>query len=200
MSNAAVPPGRLQAPADRPAGRRGPRGPVAAVAALAALVPLAFSGPADETSWGRPAMLVAAATLVGGAAMLWTARRRATVAAAFALVALGAAGGAAAISTELRTESRRLRAEDRWAGRVFTDARAQGAVLTDNQAEAVPKGLTAQALRARLGRPATTGIQRITDEPDLRCLAYRSSRRAPNRQTLRAFCFRDGRYVELGDW
>jgi hypothetical protein len=187
-------------PSERPAGRRGPRGPVAAVAGLAAIIPLNWAQRADETSWGPPAMLIAGAALILGALLLWTARRRVGVAAATALVLLGSAGGVAAIAAEFGAESRRLYQEERWAGRVFSDPRAQGAVLTEKEAEAIPTGVTPEGLRERLGRPASSGLQRITDEPDLRCLAYRSSYRYPMRQTLHAFCFRDGRYVELGEW
>jgi hypothetical protein len=196
MSKLAAPRGLLQPPADRPAGRRGPRGPLAAVAALGGLLPLAFSGPADETSWGQPAMIVAGATLIGGAVLLWTARRRVAVAAAFALVVLGAVGGAAAISSELRTESRRLRAEDRVGGAVMDDPAVGGPRLTQAAAEAVPVGLTRKELRGRLGAPASYGIQRITDGPDLRCWAYWTTR--PH--TLHAFCFEHGRYSELMRW
>ncbi len=82
----------------------------------------------------------------------------------------------------------------------FSFPRARGAILTKAEAEAVPKGLTRAQLLARLGEPSARGVQGLSDEPRLRCLAYRRTDRRPLSQTLNAFCFRDGRYVELGEW
>jgi hypothetical protein len=190
----------LVPPSERPAGHRGPRGPIAAVAALAGIIPLTWAQSFDETSWGAPTMLAAGASLVAGAVLLWTARRRVAVGAAAALVLLGAVGGAVAIAAEFRTESRRMAEEDRLGGAVFDEPRARGPRLTKAQAEAVPMGLTREQLRSRLGAPATHGIQRITDGPDMRCWAYRSPDTHPRWPLLHAFCFRDGRYAELTEW
>jgi hypothetical protein len=200
MSQLVSPPGLLRPPADRPAGKRGVRGPVAAVAAIAALVPLGFARVADETAAGGPAALAAGVALIGGALLLWTARRPGAMVAAVVLVLAGAVGATVAIGAEIRAEDEARREADRWAGSTFGFPRARGAVLTRAEAEAVPKGLTREALTARLGAPSATGIQRLAGEPDMRCMAYRSTTRPPRSELLHAFCFRDGRYAELGEW
>jgi hypothetical protein len=187
-------------PSERPAGHRGPRGPVAAIAAFVGLVPLSWAQFFDETSWAQAVMLAAGAALIGGALILWTARRRLAVWVAFALVVLGVAGGVLGMAAEIRAESTSWAEEESWAGSVRNEPRAQGAVLSREQAERVPMGLTPDQLRKRLGKPATSGIQRITDGPDMRCLGYRSRPGRPARQTLHAFCFRNGSYEELGEW
>ena len=86
---------------------------------------------------------------------------------------------------------------DKWAGSATSEIKQRGPRLTEAEAEAVPKDLTRAQLRTRLGAPAATGIQRVFDEPDLRCLAYR---RAQGTWTLFAFCFDDGRYTTLRRW
>jgi hypothetical protein len=200
MSNVAAPPELLRAPADRPAGKRGARGTVAAAAALASLVPMLFFENAGDSSWARPGIAAGSLALIAGALLLWTARRRIVVAAAIAAVAAGATLGWLAVAAELRAESRERRAADRWAGADFSYPRARGAILTKAEAEALPKGLSRAELVARLGEPSAQGLQRITDEPDLRCLAYRRTGGRAVSQALNAFCFRNGRYVELGEW
>jgi hypothetical protein len=140
-------------PSERPAGRRGVRGPVAAIAALAGLLPLTTARFADETSWGKPAMIGAGAALILAALVLWTARRRAAVGAAVALLLLGVVGAVLAISAEIRTENRRWAEEDRLGGSVFDEPRQRGPRLTMAEAEAVPKGLTRGQLPGQI-RPA----------------------------------------------
>ena len=198
MTTIAANGGLVKPPCDRPAGRRGPRGPIAAIAALVALIPLGFGRFADETSWGQPVMLLAVGVLICGALLVWTARRSVTLAAAVALVALGGAGAVVSIAAELRTESRRMQAEDRLGGAVFGESNTRGPRLTKAQAEAVPMGLSREQLRSRLGAPRAYGIQRVNDGPDMRCWGYRGSARQPH--SLHAFCFRHGRYAELVEW
>ena len=191
---------RLRPPSERLAGDRGARGPVAAIAALVGLLPLTWARIADETSWGQPAMVIAGVALIAAALLLWTARRRLAVGAAVALLVLGGVGGVGAIAAEVQAESRRMAKEDRLGGSVFDEPRQRGPRLTKAQAEAVPAGLTREQLRARFGPPASTGIQRVTDGPDMRCWAYRSPDRHPHWPLLHAFCFEDGRYAELVEW
>lgn len=197
MTNLAARTKLLRAPADRPAGRRGVRGPVAAVAALAAIVPLSFQRLADESSWAGPATLAAGLTLIAGALLLWTARRRVALAAAILLIVAGGLGAIVAIGAEQRADSAAQREAERWAGSSHSWPRARGAILTKAEAEAVPKGLTRKRFLARFGTPSTRGVVHFRDEPDLHCLGYRRSNAKPLRQTLNAFCFRNGRYVEL---
>jgi hypothetical protein len=99
-----------------------------------------------------------------------------------------------------RARHRVVSEEEKWGGSVFRYDEHRGARLSTAEAEAVPKGLTHEQLRARLGVPAGRGIQRVFDGPDLRCLAYRSDSTDPNRLSLHAFCFRDGRYEALREW
>src|SRR5688572_4741110 len=200
MSNVAPPHELPRAPADRPAGKRGARGFVAAVAALSSLVPMIFFSNAGDSAWARPGIAAGSLALIAGALLLWTARRRIVVTVAVVTVAAGATLGTLAIADERDAESRERREADRWAGAGFSEPRARGAILTKAEAEAVPEGLTRGALIARLGEPSARGVQRITDEPDLRCLGYRRTGEKAISQTLNAFCFRDGRYVELGEW
>jgi hypothetical protein len=200
MSHLVPPPGLLRPPADRPAGRRGVRGPIAAIAAIAALVPLSYSRVADETALGGPALVAAAAALIAGALLLWTVRRPVAIAAAVVLVLAGATGATIAIGAESRAENQARLEADRWRGSAFSFPRARGAVLTRAEAEAIPTGLTRERLTARLGTPSAKGVQHLTGEPDMRCVAYRSTRRKPVSQLLHAFCFRHGRYAELGEW
>jgi hypothetical protein len=200
MSNVAPPAKALRAPADRPAGKRGVRGWVAAVAAFSSLLPMAFFQNAGDSAWARPGIAAGSLALIAGALLLWTARRRLVVAGAVVAVAAGGTLGWLAVAAERETESRERREADRWAGAAVSFTRARGAIVTKAEAAAVPKGLTRAALIARLGEPSARGVQRITDEPDLRCLGYRRTGEKAFDQTLTAFCFRDGRYVELGEW
>jgi hypothetical protein len=200
MSNVAPPPELLRAPADRPAGKRGARGAIAAVAALGSLVPMIFFQNAGDSAWARPGIAAGSLGLIAGAVLLWTARRRLVVAGAVVAIAAGGTLGWLAVAAERSAESRERREADRWAGADLSYPRARGAVLTKPEADAIPKGLTRAELLARLGEPSARGWQRITDEPDLRCLAYRRTPGKAVSQTLNAFCFRGGRYVELGEW
>jgi hypothetical protein len=183
------------APADRAAGRRGPRAKLAGVAAAGALVPLAFSSVSTDPGWARFAFGAAAALLIGAALLLWVARRRSAVAAGVALIVLGAA--LAAYAEAERAERQRER--DKWGGAVFRHEE-RGRILTGAQAEAVPEGITKAELTARLGVPAGSGVQRVFDGPDMRCLAYRNGTRERSGARLHAFCFSDGRYVALRTW
>jgi hypothetical protein len=200
MSNVAPPRELLRAPADRPAGKRGARGAIAAVAAFSSLVPMVFFTNAGDSAWARPGIVAGSLALIAGALLLWTARRRMVLVGAVVAVAAGATLGTLAVAAERSAESSEQREADRWAGAAFSYPRERGAILTKAEAGAVPKGLMRAQLLARLGEPSARGVQRITDEPDLRCLAYRRSDRKPVSQTLNAFCFRNGRYVELGEW
>ena len=200
MSDLASPPELLRAPADRPAGKRGVRGAIAAVAAAGSLVPMIFFQNAGDSEWARPGIVAGSLALMAGALLLWTTRRRLVVAGAVVAVAAGATLGWLAVAAERSAEDRERRAAERWAGGDFTYPRSRGAVLTKAEAEAIPKGLTRAELLARLGEPSARGVQRITDEPDLHCVAYRRTAGEAISQTLNAFCFRDGRYVELGEW
>jgi len=185
----------LHAPADRPAGRRGARGGLAAAAALGAVLPLSLSRFTDDPSWAGPGLAAFGLALLGGALLLWTARRPATLGAAVALVVLGVAGTVAAMGAANHAESE----AEKWGGFVMSD-NLRSPPVSRAEAEAVPKGLTREQVTRRLGRPPGHGIQRVTGEPDLRCLVYRSPRSTPNRLALHAFCFRDGRYAELREW
>src|SRR5688572_4637529 len=200
MSDVAPQPELLRAPADRPAGKRGARGWLAALAAFSSLVPMAFFQNAGDSAWARPGIVAGSLGLIAGALLLWTARRRLVVAGALVAVVAGGTLGWLAVAAELSTESRERREADRWAGAAVSYLRARGAIVTKAEAEATPKGLTRAQLLARLGEPAARGVQRVTDVPDLRCIAYRRTRGKAFRQTLNAFCFRDGRYVELREW
>jgi hypothetical protein len=196
--NARRPSGLLRAPADRPAGRRGPRAPLAGLVALATLFPLSVAQfePADP-AWTRPAFALAAAAGLVSTLLLWVARRRYFLVLAVGLALLGLVGTVAAE----RARTRVISEEEKWGGFVmsFYDEH-RGARLSTAEAEAVPKGLTREQLRARLGAPAGSAIQRVHDGPDLPCLAYRSAGTGPRRLDLHGFCFSDGRYEALREW
>ena len=201
MSDVAAPSGTLRPPSERPAGRRGVRGTVAALAAVAGVVPLPFLNADAHTAWGEPAIVVAALALFGGAALLWTARRPVWIAMAAAMVVAGITGATVAVGGELAADSRARHAEERWAGAVVGFTGPRGPLVTRAEAKTVPKGLTRAQLVERLGKPPARGVQHITGEPDLRCLGYRRTNGRPiDGAPLNAFCFRGGRYVELGDW
>jgi hypothetical protein len=184
----------LRAPADRPAGSRGIRGVAAAVATLAALVTLTYGSRWDMPVWSRFVMLGAGTGLVGAALLLWTARRRGTLVLAVGLIVLAVP---AWVAVE-RTRQTDRREADKWGGAVvsFDD---KGAVLTQAEAEAVPKGTTKDEVRELLGPAAGSGIQRVTDGKDLRCVAYRVAGKRPE-ASLHAFCFTGERYTDLHKW
>jgi hypothetical protein len=191
----------LRPPSERPAGRRGVRGTVAALAAVGGVVPLAFLNADARTAWAEPAIVAAALALFAGAALLWTARRPVWIAMAVAAVVVGIAGATVAIAAELRMDTRATQEAERWSGGAdFGFPRARGAILSEAEARAVPKGLTRQSLIQRFGEPSARGVQHFPEGPDMRCLAYRRTAAKPVSQILHAFCFRNGRYVELGDW
>ena len=198
MTEAASPSRLLRPPADRPTGKRGPRGPTAAVAALAGLVPAAFARNATAVVWAQPALLAAAVALLAAALLLWSGRRRVALAMALVLALAGVAGTVAGIGAEQDAKAQAVQERSRWAGFGTTDILQRGARLTRADAEAIPMGLTRAELVERLGRPAAGGVQRVYDEPDMRCLAYRSPH--GKYSPLHAFCFRDGRYVALRPW
>jgi hypothetical protein len=199
MSDVAAPRGTLRPPSERPAGRRGPRGWIAAVAALAGLCPMSFVLNAGDTDWARAALVASAAALIGGALLLWTTRRRPVVALALALAVAGGAGTVIAMTAESRAENERSHRVYHLGGAVFDEPVARGPRLTRAEARAVPTGLTRKQLRARLGPPASYGVQRVNDGRDMRCWAYRSESRGA-RGVLHVFCFRHGRYAERTTW
>jgi hypothetical protein len=192
------PSGLLRAPADRPAGKRGLRAPLAGLVALATLFPFSASqfdsaGPA----WTKTAFVLAAVAGLVAAMLLWVARRRFTLVLAIGLVLLGLVGSVAAQRERNRVTSE----EEQWGGWVMLRGHEnRGVRLSAAEANAVPKGLTWEQLRARVGMPAGSGIQRVYDGPDLRCLLYRSHDANPNRPRLHAFCASDGRYEVLRKW
>jgi hypothetical protein len=200
MSDVAPPRGMLRPPSERPAGKRGVRGTIAATVAIAGVLPLPFlNGPA-ETGWAEPAIVAASLALFGAAVLLWTAHRQVWIATAAAAVVAGGALAFTAITAEIRAHDRAIQATERWADASYSFPRARGAILTKAEARAVPKGLTREQLIKRFGEPSTRGVQHFRNRSDLRCVAYRRTDARPASQTLNAFCFRDGRYVELGEW
>jgi hypothetical protein len=182
--------GLLEAPADRPAGTRGIRGAAAAVATLAALVTLTYGSRWDMPVWSRFVMLGAGTGLVGAALLLWTARRPAALVLAAALVAL-------AVPPWVIVERHRLqeqREAEKWGGMTFKyDDR--GPMITEAQAEAVPKGATKNEVKAILGPAAGSGVQHIHGAKDLLCLIYRDAKH-PKVSTF-ALCFTGNRYSDL---
>lgn len=186
----------LWAPADRPAGARGIRGPIACVVILAAVVALGYLRGADDPGWSRVAYAGAAALLTSSAVILWISRNPVALALGTSAILLAGAVGAVAHDAEARAEHEATK----WVGTTF-HYDEKGRVLTREQAEAIPSGVTHTALRTRLGEPAGGGLERIHGERDMRCVAYRA--KAPVRGPgtwLYAFCFRDGRYDVLREW
>ena len=117
------------------------------------------------------------------------------------MLAIGLALLGLVVTAAANLERQRIQTErDKWGGHVRGEAHQRGPRLTRAEAEQVPEGLTRTQLITRLGAPATTGIQRIFDEPDLRCVVYRSTHGNAGRSGLHAFCFRDGRYEVLREW
>jgi hypothetical protein len=185
----------LQAPADMPAGQRGWRAWLACAAAVAALPALAFSTFSDPPGWTGPAYLFAALALTTAAVLLWTARRRAVLGLAVVLVAAAVAAGVVAEAAQRREQ----REEERLAGSTFRFD-DNGPAITKAQAESVPEGSTKDEVRAILGQAAGSGIQHVTGDRDMRCLAYKvAGSRGPG-AGLFAFCFSDGRYTDLVTW
>jgi|ERR687896_92317 hypothetical protein len=185
----------LEAPADRPAGQRGWRAWAACAVAVAALPVLAMSTYADPPGWTGPVFLFAAFALTAAAVILWTARRRAFLGLAAVMVAAALAAGVVAESAHRREQRER----EKWGGSVF-HFDEQGPAITRAEAEAVPEGSTKDEVRAILGRAAGSGIQRVNDGKDLRCVAYRASDHRGPLVGLYAFCFSDGRYSDLRKW
>jgi hypothetical protein len=185
----------LEAPADRPAGQRGWRAPLAYVVAVAALPTLGFSTYSDPPGWTGPVFLFAALALTSGAVMLWTARRRAALGLAAVLVAAAVAAGVVAEAAQRREQ----REQERLGGTSFKFD-DQGPAITKAQAEAVPEGSTKDEVRAILGQAAGSGIQRVTDDRDMRCVVYNDAGYRGRGFRLFAFCFANGRYSELLVW
>jgi 4-amino-4-deoxy-L-arabinose transferase-like glycosyltransferase len=186
----------LQAPADRPPGQRGLRAPAAYVVAVAALFALGFSTYSEPPEWTRAPLLFAAAALIAGALLLWTARRRASVMAAAVLVAAAVMAGVVADAAQREAK----READRLGGSTF-QFDEHGPAITREQAEAVPEGSTKDEVRAFLGQAAGSGIQRVNDGRDMRCLVYRDAARTGWRNLrLFAFCFSGERYAEMLIW
>ena len=185
----------LDAPADRPAGERGWRAPAAFAVAVAALPALAFSTDPEPPSWTGPVFLFAALALTSAAVVLWTARRGAALGLAVMLVAAAVGAGVVA---EAAQRSHQREAE-RLAGSSFKFD-DEGPAITRAQAEAVPEGSTKDEVRAILGQAAGSGIQRVTDDRDMRCLAYNDAGYRGRSFRLFAFCFSNGRYSEMVIW
>jgi hypothetical protein len=185
----------LRAPADRPAGQRGWRAPVALITTVAALVPLAMGTHPDPPGWTGPVMLGAAAVLLAAAIVLWTARRRAGVALAAALLAVAAMGGAVAYAAQQDAK----RQEERLGGASYRFDE-KGTAITPQQAESVPEGATKDEVRDILGPAAGSGVQRVKDDEDMRCLVYNDASRPKQFMHLLALCFEDGRFTELLSW
>jgi hypothetical protein len=188
--------GRLMwAPADRAAGARGPRAVPAAIVAIGAFVALMFTQGEGGPAWVRFAFVAAALCLAASAVLLWIARRPLTLALAVTLIPLAVT----VIVVASAARDRELEERDRWGGADFR-FEDRGRIVTDAQAEAVPEGATKAELTARLGVPAGSGVQRLTGERGMRCLAYRTGEGRGAGAALHAFCFRDGRYVALRRW
>jgi hypothetical protein len=65
----------------------------------------------------------------------------------------------------------------------------------------VPEGATKAEVRAILGPAAGSGIQRVNEGTDLRCVAYRASEGGRRTgELLYAFCFTGERYTDLRQW
>jgi hypothetical protein len=185
----------LEAPADRPAGQRGWRAWAACATAVAALPVLAMSTFADPPGWTGPAFLFAAFALTAAAVILWTARRRAFLGLAAVMVAAALAAGVMAGSAQQREQ----REEERLGGSSFTFDE-KGPAITKAQAESVGEGSTKDEVRAILGQAAGSGIQRVTDDRDMRCLVYHDAGYRGRGFRLFAFCFSNGRYSDLLIW
>jgi hypothetical protein len=185
----------LQAPANRAVGRRGWRAPAACVVAIAGLPALAFSTYSDPPGWTGAAFLFASVALISAAVLLWTAQQRAGLGIAAVLVAAAVAASLLAEAAQRREQ----READRWGGSVF-NFDDQGPTITEAQAQAVPDGSTKDEVRSILGQAAGSGVQRVTDGRDMRCLAYRASDRRGPGARLYAFCFSGGRYSALRRW
>jgi hypothetical protein len=185
----------LEAPADRPAGHRGGRAVAAFVVAVAGLPAVGFSTNSDSPGWTGAAYLFAAAALISAAVLLWTARRPVGLGLAAVLVTAAVAAGAVAEAAQRREQ----REEERLAGSSFKFDE-KGPAITRAQAEAVREGSTKDEVRAILGKAAGSGIQHVTDDRDMRCLAYNDANRPGRSWRLFAFCFSGGRYTDLVVW
>jgi hypothetical protein len=185
----------LEAPAERPAGQRGWRAPLSYALAVAGLLALPFSTYPDSPGWTRHAFLFAAVALTSAAVILWTARRRAVLGLAAVLVGAAVAAGMVAEAAQRREQHE----QERLGGTTFKFD-DEGPAITKAQAEAVPEGSTKDEVRAILGQAAGSGIQRVTDDRDMRCLLYNDAGYRGRSFQLFAFCFADGRYSELLIW
>jgi hypothetical protein len=185
----------LEAPADRPAGQRGWRAPLAYAVAVGGVVAIPFSTHSDPPGWTGYAFLFVAVALTSSAVMLWTARRRAVLGLATVLVAAAVAAGVVAETAQRREQ----REQERLGGTSFKFD-DEGPAITRAQADAVPEGSTKDEVRAILGQAAGSGIQRVTDDRDMRCLLYNDARYRGRSFRLFAFCFSNGRYSELLIW
>jgi hypothetical protein len=185
----------LTAPADRPAGQRGGRVLPAFVVTVAALPALAFSAADVDPRWTGVAFLFTAMALLVAGVLLWTARRPAGLTLAAGLVVAGLAAGVVAEAAQRREQ----READRWGGASFKFD-DQGPAITEDQAEAVPKGSTKDEVRAILGRAAGSGVQHVNDGRDLRCVVYRDANRLGRNWRMFAFCFSGDRYTDLREW
>jgi len=181
------------APADRAAGARGPRAKLAGAVAIVALPVLAMSSFDRDPGWTVFAFAAAAGMLVAAAVLLWIGRNTRVLVLAVVLIPLGVATAVAA-----EAERNRVQHEaEKWGGASYRFD-AKGRILTREQAEAVPEGITTEELKARLGPAAGSGVQRVTGEPDMRCVAYRGN--SAEFPPLFAFCIREGRYEALRQW
>ena len=182
----------LDPPAARPVGARGPRGVLAWVVAIVALVAILYIGWDEDPGWTVLVSAAAAVALTLAAVLLWVARRPYALAGAAALVVLAGWGSVSAYDARDRAQRER----DKWRGGLVVFER-KGRPLTRAEAEAVPLGLTRAQLQARLGTRAGRGVQRITGEPDMRCVAYRKRPPESRLGPAYSFCFRDGHYAAL---
>jgi hypothetical protein len=188
MTNATL----LEAPADRPAGKRGWRAWLACGVAVAALPVLAFSSTA-EGGEGVPQLGVAAA-LVAAAVLLWTARR------ASALALAGVAVAASAIAIVLIGMPNRIHGLGSMRGAEMEYSYdPDGRAVTPAQARAVPKGSTEDEVEEILGSAAGYAKLRRRDGTDSPCLVYGETPRESH-DPLFAFCFADDRYASLHRW
>jgi hypothetical protein len=140
-------------------------------------------------------VLFTALALTSAAVILWTARRGVVLGLALILVVAAVAAWVAAEAAQRSHQ----REEERLGGSSFKFD-DEGPAITKAQADAVPEGSTKDEVRAILGQAAGSGIQRVTDDRDMRCLLYNDAGYRGRSFRLFAFCFVDGRYSELLIW
>jgi hypothetical protein len=183
----------LEAPADRPAGRRGWRAPVAGVVAVAALPALVISSVGEGGE--RAGHLLAAGALLTAAVLIWTARRTSGLAVAGGLVV----AAVAAVPLVGVTNRHHAQGSNRWGEMTYT-YEPGGRAITRAQARAVPKGSTEDQLKEILGSEAGSGAWRGRGGRDMRCLVYRAQASRGETDDLFAFCFAGDRYASLQQW